>query len=173
MMDTIKTKRLILRGVAMADAPDLYAMRAIPSVVQYTGVPQYTTLAQAEKYLDNLLSACGQGRCHAWMLRENTPVGAFVGFVCLWNKNHRANSFDIGYEQLPQMGGKGYMREAVEAVLAYAFSSLGLRMVLADPMEENLSSVHLLQHCGFALAEKGSGIRSTPPGHAMYVKYRS
>jgi ribosomal-protein-alanine N-acetyltransferase len=56
---------------------------------------------------------------------------------------------NIGYLLAEQYNGHGYMSEAVNLVLRYAFKELGLHRVQAGTMLNNYGSMRVLQKCGF------------------------
>jgi len=57
---------------------------------------------------------------------------------------------ELVYDLAPSYWGRGIMRRAVEAVLQWAFSELGLQRVQAVVMTTNHPSIKVLERCGFA-----------------------
>jgi ribosomal-protein-alanine N-acetyltransferase len=55
----------------------------------------------------------------------------------------------LGYAIDADHEGQGLMREAVSAVIAYAFGELKLHRLEANVRPENLRSLHLLERLGF------------------------
>lgn len=145
---TLYTQRLCLRQAQPQDAQVLYEMRRLPAVVRYTGVPLYTELQQAVDYMARLKPGIRDGDCGWWAI---CPKGSekMIGCICLWNPNADRSQYDIGYELHPDYHGKGYMREAVQGLLAYAFGPLNLQAVAGDPHTQNVASTRLLELCGF------------------------
>lgn len=68
------------------------------------------------------------------------------GFTEIYEKELRA---EIGYVLSPSFHKKGLATEAVEKVLSYGFSSLGLKKISARFMEDNLASKRLLEKFDF------------------------
>ena len=55
----------------------------------------------------------------------------------------------IGYSIDKNFQGKGYMKEALELFLKYAFEELGLHRVEASTLVDNIKSQKVLERCGF------------------------
>lgn len=87
-------------------------------------------------------------RLFAWSLRES-PV---IGTVSLSQISHGAfRQAYLGYELAAAWQGRGYAREMVRAVVAYAFDELGLHRVAANYMPHNERSGRLLRELGFVV----------------------
>ena len=76
---------------------------------------------------------------------------AIVGTITLSQIFHKAfqNAY-LGYQLFGGFTGNGYMTEAVELVLQYAFNVLGLHRVEANVQPENKPSIAVLERCGFS-----------------------
>ncbi len=55
----------------------------------------------------------------------------------------------LGYQIAQDYEGQGYMREAVEEVIGFAFESLKLHRIMANHLPDNLRSAGLLKRLGF------------------------
>lgn len=55
----------------------------------------------------------------------------------------------LGYQLFAGYTGRGYMTEAVELILRYAFSELGLHRVEANVQPTNAASIRVLRRSGF------------------------
>jgi RimJ/RimL family protein N-acetyltransferase len=58
---------------------------------------------------------------------------------------------DIGYALLKNYEGKGYAREAANAVIEWAFSTLKINSLCAITTHDNLRSISLLAKLGFVV----------------------
>ena len=70
----------------------------------------------------------------------------FLGHYRIQPENHRA---EIGYMILPQYQGKGYVTEAIKAVMEYGFNQMNLHSIEAVIDPENYASEKVLQKIGF------------------------
>lgn len=107
------------------------------------------TLADAERYLQDGPIASQARHGHAlWHVRlsaTDTPIG-MAGLL----KRDTLDCPDLGYALLPEHVGQGLAREATEAVMAYARSTLGLTRIAAIVNADNSRSIRLLEHLGFS-----------------------
>ncbi|WKU06788.1 GNAT family N-acetyltransferase [Micromonospora sp. HUAS LYJ1] len=63
----------------------------------------------------------------------------------------------LGYIFDPAHGGRGYATEAVAAMVAYAFTRLGVRRITAGCFADNLASVRVLEKVGLRREQHGVG----------------
>ncbi len=74
-----------------------------------------------------------------------------IGTICIWNISEDRLKAEIGYELVPEEQGKGFMREALKAVIDFAFKSARLQSLEAYTHRDNKASSNLLIHHGFIL----------------------
>ncbi|MNR24376.1 putative ribosomal N-acetyltransferase YdaF [compost metagenome] len=68
--------------------------------------------------------------------------------------------------------GKGYMTEAIQLILNFAFTEAGLQRVEAGVMPRNLGSIRVLEKAGFqreGLARKLLEINGVREDHVMFA----
>ena len=79
---------------------------------------------------------------------ENTLIGF------LNDADMRGNTIELGYVITPKHWGKGYMTEALSAVLKYLLQN-GYDEVRTGAFAENLASVRVMEKCGLHLDHEG------------------
>lgn len=144
----LRTPRILLRRPILADAPDLYAHRADAVVNRYLEGFRHDTPAQTEDFLRRIDTNITRGESLYWMLAARAD-GAFLGTVCLWNFSPDRYEAETGFTLQPTRQGKGYMREALSAVLDFGFQALHLRAIHARTHRDNAAAIRLLQGLGF------------------------
>jgi len=77
-----------------------------------------------------------------------------IGTICLWNFSQKPFTADIGYELHPDYQKKGFMNEAVMAILDFGFHTLSLETIAACTNQNNLSSIRLLEKNNFSFVKK-------------------
>lgn len=87
----------------------------------------------------------------AFIFRRDAPA-TVIGNVSL-NQIHRgpAQYCVMGYSLAADAQGRGYMLEAVRAMVRYAFEELGLHRVMAGYMPHNVRSAAVLRRAGFTV----------------------
>lgn len=91
------------------------------------------------------------GRSIHWGI-EDAATGRLVG-TCGYYRGFTDEAGEIGYVLLPECRGRGYATAAVRAAVAFGFTALGLRRVLAFTDPDNHPSVAVLRRAGFVEGE--------------------
>jgi RimJ/RimL family protein N-acetyltransferase len=94
---------------------------------------------------------------------EDRETGELVGDVGLSPAEDEPDVIKIGYTMSPSFQRRGYATEAVAALVAYAFGTLGADVVRAYASAENLPSIRVAEKVGMQLVERierGSGDRA-------------
>jgi [ribosomal protein S5]-alanine N-acetyltransferase len=147
----LTTARLTLREPADDDAPLLlaYHVRNHERLERWDP-PRGTELEQHRRWLAWRSAEREAGRGRTWLAFDAASPGALVGEVeldAISTQPERtamvAYSVDAAYE------GKGYASEAVGAVVAFAFGTLGLETLSATFHPANDRSGALLRRLGF------------------------
>jgi RimJ/RimL family protein N-acetyltransferase len=81
---------------------------------------------------------------------DRVASGTLLGTCALWGINAQCRRAEIGYVLDPRAWGRGYMHEALCALLDYAFAELDLNRVEADTDPRNERSARLLDRLGFS-----------------------
>ena len=144
----VETKRLILRPIAVADAPFILTLLNEPSFLRYIGDKQVRNLEDARQYILNGPVASYERHGFGLLLMELreslTPVG-----MCGLLKREELPEPDIGFALLPDFWNKGLAFEAASAVLQDGRERLRLQRILAITSLDNDASINLLQRLGF------------------------
>jgi ribosomal-protein-alanine N-acetyltransferase len=145
---TLTTERLVLRWVTRDDAPDHFSLFSDPRVTRYWSTPAWTDMAQARDFVDAALAeyTSGEGLRFSIILRDSDT---FVGSVKLYDFFDQNRRCDVGYALLPAHWGKGYLAEAMVALLDYAFADLNMNRIEADIDPRNEASAKLLERMAF------------------------
>lgn len=113
--------------------------------------PEFLTESWWERQLDaNIQEFQAERGARFMLLEKGDPEGKIIGVVSLSNVVRGAfQAANLGYSIDNEFQGRGYMREALEEVLRWAFDDLGLHRVMANYRPENERSGRLLSRLGF------------------------
>ena len=145
---SLETARLRLRPFRDSDAADVYSYARDLRVGPIAGWPPHQSVEESREIIRIVFSAPG---VFAMELKETGTVIGSVGFV----GNHPAGEFtdcpddEIGYALSPAFWGRGLMPEAVDAVLEYGFTELGLQRIWCGHYAGNWRSKRVMEKCGF------------------------
>ncbi len=119
--------------------------------------------------------AIAEGRAYP-LFAFRVSDGALVGAVTLDNlRRGPAMSVTVGYWVGAIHARRGYMREALGEVMAYAFRDLGLSRIEAACLPDNAPSRALLERCGFkyeGVAQSYLQIAGRWRTHVLYAALR-
>ena len=151
----LRTPRLVVRTVRSSDAPALleYAARNRAHLDRWEPArpPGFETLSYWERFVANTERERETGD-RARFIAELAAGGTLVASVNLNNIEHGVFSAAIlGYSVDAGYEGRGLGREAVAAVVAHAFDTLGLHRIEANYQPVNERSGKLLRALGFVV----------------------
>ncbi|WP_317133594.1 MULTISPECIES: GNAT family N-acetyltransferase [Antarcticibacterium] len=143
----IKTKRLLLRQIQDSDLENIFRGLSHPDVIKYCGVnfnSRESTKEQMTWYRDLLKNETGIW----WAIcsQDNTVFYGATGFNNLQKEHKKA---EIGFWLLPEFWSRGYVSEAVNAIMDYAFNSMDLHRIEAYVEVGNENSAKALKKLSF------------------------
>lgn len=147
-LQTLQTKRLILRPFTEADAPAFHVLVSDPVVLRYTGESPITSVEEALDILrtrplrDYAVHGFGRMAC---VLQETNELIGFCGLKRLEELN---NEIDIGYRFVRRYWGLGLASESAAALYAHGKTELQLTRIIGLVMPENTGSVRVLEKLG-------------------------
>jgi ribosomal-protein-alanine N-acetyltransferase len=144
----LTTKRLTLRWLTEADAPAQFAIFSDPKVVRYWSIGAWTELAQSEKYIEQVREAYRTGSALRFGI-VLTETGELIGSVNLYAFFEANRRCEVGYALASSHWRRGYLTEALSAVLDYGFREFALHRVEADIDPRNEASARLLERLAF------------------------
>lgn len=144
----IPTKRLALRFLSETDLPAIYTIFSHPEVMRYWSYPPWTDPSQAQQWLLNVQEGYDSGTALQLGIERNADP-ALVGTCTLFQFHAASRRAEIGYALGRPYWGAGYMHEALQALLGYAFQTLKLNRLEADIDPRNLASAKTLERLGF------------------------
>lgn len=146
-LPTLTTERLRLRDVEDKDIQGLFDIHSDPLALKYwAGVP-ITTMDQAQEILDDIRKI-NRENSFQWAITlsgQDDLIGTFTLFH-IDKKNRRA---EVGYILNRKHWRKGYMQEALNRAMTFAFEELKLHRLEADVDPNNLGSLGMLKKAGF------------------------
>jgi RimJ/RimL family protein N-acetyltransferase len=146
----IETERLVLRRFRPDDATAFAAYRSEPAIARYQSWDETYSPADAERMIASLTEAHpGEpGEWFQFAVADRT-TDALLGDCALHLDGHDQSRAEIGYTLAPAHQGRGLATEAVAALVAYAFETLGVDRVQATADERNAPSIRVAERLGF------------------------
>jgi ribosomal-protein-alanine N-acetyltransferase len=144
----LETERLVLRDFTNEDASDFFRVRSNPAVMKYLDIEVHKTVADSIKMIERIHDSFSDKTGINWVIEEK-GTKAFTGYCC-FHRLMRANArAEIGYALRPEYWRKGIAKEAINALVNFAFNKLSVHGIEANVNPENISSKKLLGKLGF------------------------
>ena len=146
----IETERLVLRAVTEDDLPALFEVFSNPEVVRYWSAPALPDMRAAEELLASIVGGFRERTLLQWAVTRRGE-DRLLGTCTLHRIDATHRRTELGYALGRAHWGRGIMREALPAVLRFAFHTLGLHRIEADVDPRNTASARALLALGFRL----------------------
>lgn len=175
----LETERLTLRPPAHADFRAWTALRAESADFLQPWEPTWAPDHLTRKSFTNRVywaqrSISNGTAVPLFMVRRSDDV--ILGAITLDNiRRGPAQAGTTGYWIGEMFARQGYMREAIEAVVHYAFKTLDLSRIEAGCLPENTPSRGLLESCGYkyeGVAQAYLQINGRWRNHVLYANLR-
>lgn len=148
MTDKLETERLILRPWEELDAEILYEYAKDPRVGPIAGWPVHTSVDNSREIIRDVLSADGTYAVTAkGGNRAIGSIGLMVGDKS--NLGLLETEAEIGYWIGVPFWGMGYIPEAAQELMRYAFVELKLDTIWCGYFDGNDKSRRVGEKCGF------------------------
>jgi len=144
----LNTRDLRLRPSNSTDAEGMFAMLSDPESMKYWCDQPKTDINEAIKVLNKDLESDAQGNSMCWAVTLNGH-DKMIGKCILFQFSEANRRAEIGYILNRKYWRQGYMHQALEGVIDFAFNTLDLHRIEADIDTQNTASLGLLKKLGF------------------------
>ena len=152
--EPLVTERLRLRRSVAGDADAISVFRRDPDVHRYQGWERTDPSGIRAEIEEMARRAPGQPGGWVQLSVEERESGRLLGDVGLSSVEGEPGVIKIGYTIAPAFQGHGYATEAVGALVAYAFDTLGADVVRAYASVENVPSIRVAEKVGMRTVER-------------------
>jgi RimJ/RimL family protein N-acetyltransferase len=145
----IVTPRLRLDRLVPEDAPSLFAYRGDDAVARFQGwKPAEVADAQAFIAKQCIQAFAAPDSWFQLAIREQAS-GELAGDLGIHFPGRHVDAIEFGVTLRPERQGRGYAREALNAVLDIVFGTWGYRRAVGSVDPRNVASMALLGSLGF------------------------
>ncbi|WP_245583393.1 GNAT family N-acetyltransferase [Salinimicrobium terrae] len=144
----LQTERLLLRKQELKDAPHLQQSRSNAQVMRYMDSDAHDDVQTSEAFILKNPKAYERKKGFFWVI-TSAETGNYLGDIILRNIDRTNVRAEIGYTLMPDFWGRGYMKEAMRAVIEFGFKDLQLHSIEANINPNNTTSRELLLKMGF------------------------
>lgn len=147
----IETERLLLRHFMENDAKEAHELFCDGEAMRMVGMyPPFTCFEETEARIARWMSL---EKHFAIVLKE---TGELLGYIVINQDSEegREDTRELGFALISKYRGKGYMKEAIDAVLK-ELSRRSIVYVWACCFKENAPSERLIRRIGFEFQQEG------------------
>lgn len=139
----IKTERLLLRPLTVADAEEVFEWVSDERVSKYMVYNTYTDIEQVRGWLSYVEKSTDTYNFGFQRLSDGKLIGSGdIGF------DQKKDSWGFGYNFRYDCWGMGYATEAAKAMIDYAYEYFGARKFSSSHCEPNIASGNVMKKCG-------------------------
>ena len=146
----LETDRLTLRFITKDDREAAFQLRSDKDILKYVQRTPMVDLDEADAFIKRMMKSVGDNASLYWLM-EIKATKEVIGSICLWNFSEDYKTAEIGYAMLQKFHGKGFMSEALQAVVELGKTALDLEYLEAFTHRANSPSTQLLIRHGFSL----------------------
>lgn len=138
----LKSERLVLRELNLNDVKAIFELRSSKEINKLISRETPKNIEDAKEFIEV---------CHQEFKNENRVFWAIefenkiIGTIVYHKISIQDNYAEIGYELNPNYQQKGFMSEALKAVLNFGFQKMNLKTIEAFTHKNNIASITLLK----------------------------
>lgn len=137
-----------LRTLTVEDTNDMHAVYSDTTTMAYWGTVATKTIDESRRLVERDIKAVDDGLALFWAI-ELKATGRVIGKCTLWQFSESNRRAEVGYILNRGYWRGGLMTSALQAMINFAFSGLGLHRLEADTDSNNTASLGLLEKLGF------------------------
>ena len=144
----LPTERLLLRPLHPSDAKALFEVFSDDKVMRYWSGAAWTSIDQAHEKIDRYRKSLRENEALSLGI-INSQTKLAIGSCSLFHLDTQCRRAEIGYGMVSTSWGKGYMHEALTALINFSFEALDLNRIEADIDPRNEASLRSIERLGF------------------------
>ncbi|WP_160676327.1 GNAT family N-acetyltransferase [Clostridium sp. C8-1-8] len=145
--EQIETERLILRRFEMKDAEDMFRnWAADEEVCKFLSWNPHSNISETEQIVESWINSY-EANYYNWAI-ELKELGQVIGQLSLVGINEKYSSCMPGYNIGRSFWGKGFMTEALRAVIIYMLKDIGMNRIEARHNTLNIASGMVMKKAG-------------------------
>lgn len=146
---SFETERLVLRQINSSDLHDLFSYCSNPNVARFVTWEPHQSIQDTKKLIAYAESSYAKGMPEPMgIVLKNDPQKRVIGTVGLIAVSPKNRTFELAYALDEQHWGKGYIVEAANVLIDFAFKHYAINRLQCRCKEENLQSSRVMEKLG-------------------------
>ena len=160
----LTTDRLLLRPLNETDQDTVFRLRSDDLVNQYLDRPPCLSPEDAIHFIQAIQHKITIRESMYWAISLK-ETDTLIGTICLFHFSEDLQIAEIGFELMPVYQGKGFMQEALTAILTLSFEVLKIHTIAAVTHMNNHPCIFLLQKNNFKMIPEYEIKNNTAPAN--------
>ena len=151
----LKTERLILRPLSIADADTIFeSWTSDPKVAKYMNWNLHQRVEDTKEWLRFEEENIGKSTNYTWgfVLKETGELFGSGGI----NYNSDYEMFELGYNIMQKYWNQGFTTEAAKKIIDFAIKELGIKRLFCRHAKDNIASGKVIEKLGFTYQNNGT-----------------
>jgi len=169
---SIETSRLTIRPFTQADLGDFFEYASVPGVGEMAGWLHHTSVETTRTRLQTYIENKDVFAIHC---KANGKVIGSLGLHDSWINEEKGyqqlKTKDISFVLSKVYWGQGLMPEAVQAIIDYGFTIMGLDALSIAHFVSNPQSKRVVEKCGFKFLSTGTYYAKLLDKHFDELRY--
>ncbi|MFD1019279.1 GNAT family N-acetyltransferase [Thalassobacillus hwangdonensis] len=144
----LETERLMLREVCPDDAESMFETFGNKEAMEYYGMHVHETVEDTNQLIERMQTNLEAGKSIRWAIVDKKS-GKCIGTCGFHRLDEHKKRGEVGYEINPSLWRKGYMKEALHAIIYYGFEGFGFHRIEGIVLGNNEPSKQLLRKLNF------------------------
>jgi len=144
----LTTSRLRLRSIELADTAAFFELRSHHEFNTFLDRDKPKDHQEVERLIQTILKNFEDNEAVCWVISPKESDD-FMGSISFWKIDKAHFRAEIGYGIHPDFQQRGYMSEALTAVIEYGFRKMNLHSIEANINPSNVASTKLVEKHGF------------------------
>ena len=150
----MKTEHLYLRPFVLEDAPGMYENWASdPENLKYVTWDAHTSPERTRESIKRWVEQYQKPDTYKWAICFKTSPDQVIGDISVVSQDQESQSCELGYILGKKFWGKGFMTEAVIAVLDFLLNEVGIKEIKATYVSLNPASGKVMEKAGMQYVE--------------------
>jgi len=147
-LPVIEASRVRLRHLEESDTDSLFEIFSDEKALRFWSTPPFKERAEAAELLTEIHDSFREKSLFQWGIARKSD-DKIIGTSTLFRLDDQSRRAEIGYILNRRFWGRGYVNEALRALLGFAFEKMNLHRVEADIDPRNTASRKVVERLGF------------------------
>ncbi|MDG1529471.1 MAG: GNAT family N-acetyltransferase [Polaribacter sp.] len=146
----LQTERLILRQLKTDDVNAIFELRSSDEINKLITRKTPKNLEDAAEFINVCHQEFEKQNRIFWAMQYK-ETNELIGTIVYHNISLDKYYAEIGYEMNPKFHKKGFMNEAMQAIISFGIKTKNLKVIEAFTHQNNMASIALLEKHNFVL----------------------